>query len=141
MPDVIAIVAAPLGRILLSSIFIMSGIHKITAYEQTAQAMSAQKLPAVELLLPAAILVELAGGLSVLVGLWARWGALALFMFLIPTTLIFHNFWTIAGEEHMTQMTMFMKNIAIVGGLLMIVALGAGPLSFDARRAHSAPRP
>ncbi len=76
------------------------------------------------LLLVSSIIMELGGGLSVLLGYKARWGAIALIIFLVPTTLIFHtNF----AEE--MQVIQFVKNLAIVGGLLMVVYLGSGPVS------------
>jgi putative oxidoreductase len=87
----------------------------------------------VPVFLVAAALVELAGGLSILLGCWARLGALALFLLLIPTTLIFHDFWAYEGMDRMNQMQHFMKNLTIMGGLLMVVGLGPGSFSVDAR--------
>ena len=78
-----------------------------------------------------------AGGLSVLTGFKARWGALALVLFLVPVTAIFHNFWTLQGMEQQMQMIHFMKNLAIMGGLLSIVARGAGLASVDECRAKA----
>jgi putative oxidoreductase len=122
------------GRILLSAIFISSGISKIFNWEGTAGYMQAQGMPLSPLFLLGAIGVEIVGGLSVLVGFFARLGALALFLFLIPTTLIFHAFWAVPEAHQQIQMIMFMKNLAIMGGLLMVVAFGAGPVSFDQRK-------
>jgi putative oxidoreductase len=126
--------AAPLGRLLLSAIFVMSGIHKLMNWESTAEQMQAEGIVAVPVMLAIAAAVEVGAGLSVLTGCWARLGALALVVFLIPTSLIFHDFWQYTGMEQQNQMAHFMKNMAILGGLLMVVALGPGPLSFDARR-------
>ena len=67
-----------------------------------------------------------------LAGFYARAGALLLFLFLIPTTLIFHNFWTLEGMEQQNEMQHFTKNVTIMGGLLLVVGLGAGPISYDA---------
>lgn len=126
---------APLaGRILLSAIFIQAGISKIFNWEATAGYMQSQGMPLVPLFLLGALGVEILGGLSVLVGFFARLGALALFLFLIPTTLIFHAFWAVPEAHQHIQMIMFMKNLAIMGGLLMVVAFGAGPVSLDQRR-------
>lgn len=96
--------------------------------------MQTQGMPIVPLFLLGAIGVEVVGGLSVLVGFFARLGALALFSFLIPTTVIFHAFWAVPEAHQQIQMIMFMKNLAIMGGLLMVVAFGPGPVSFDQRR-------
>ena len=114
------------GRFLLSLIFVMSGVHKIMAWDQTATQMEGEGMPAVPLLLVGAIAFELLGGLSVMLGVKARIGAVALFLFLIPTTLIFHDFWTYEGQEQQMQMINFMKNLAIMGGLLVVAARGPG---------------
>ena len=126
------------GRILLSAIFLMSGFSKIGGFERTSGFMESKGMPMVSLLLVGAILLEVLGGLSVLVGLKARIGAAALILFLIPATLIFHDFWNLEGMEHNMQRVMFLKNLAIVGGLLLVIGLGAGPLSVDNRKTTTA---
>ena len=123
-----------LGRILLSLIFILSGFGKIADWSGTASSMSAKGMVAVPFFLTMAILFELGGGLSVLLGFKARWGALALICFLIPATLIFHNFWAFTGAEQRMQMINFLKNLAIMGGLLLLVLRGPGHPSIDGRR-------
>jgi len=125
--------AAVVGRVLLSAIFLMSGLHKITAWSQTASGMKAEGMVAVPVFLAGAIVLELAGGLSVLLGFKARFGALLLIVFLIPTTLIFHDFWQYSGDQMQNQMQHFMKNLAILGGLFIVLALGAGGVSVDAK--------
>ena len=87
--------------------------------------MRAAGMPAVWLFLPAAILLELGGGVAILTGYGARIGAAALIVFLIPTTLIFHPFWQASGMERTVQMINFMKNLAIMGGLLIVVPASA----------------
>ncbi|RMG94678.1 MAG: DoxX family protein [Deltaproteobacteria bacterium] len=127
----------PVARTLLALIFVASGLAKIPGWDRTAAMMAAEGMPWVPLFLVGAIVVEVLGGLSVLFGYRARWGALALAAFLVPTTLIFHDFWTFAGMERQIQMIMFMKNLSIMGGLLFVAATGAGPFSLDARREGS----
>ncbi len=122
-----------LGRILLSLIFILSGLGKIGDWSGTASYMVAKGMVAVPFFLPLAILFELGGGLSVLLGFKARWGARALICFLIPATLIFHNFWAATGTEQRMQMINFLKNLAIMGGLLLVALRGAGKPSIDGR--------
>ncbi|HUG90228.1 MAG TPA: DoxX family protein [Planctomycetaceae bacterium] len=149
--------AAVLGRLLISPIFIVSAVHKLMNWEQTVGHLAvelkaslasvgmqdslgrllAEPVPAV--LLGIAAAVELLGGLMVLFGAKARLGAFALVLFLIPTTLVFHDFWTFSGEEQMNEMQHCMKNVTIMGGLLMIVALGPGRCSFDGRRKPPVP--
>ena len=131
--DQTAAYAATAGRGLLSVIFLLAGVMKFVNWQQTAEHMAAKGMPLVNVLLPIAAAVEVLGGLSLLLGLRARVGALVLFLFLIPATLIFHNFWAHSGAEQANQMMHFMKNVAIMGGLLMVVGLGSGPLSLDGR--------
>ena len=81
----------------------------------------------------AAIAIELIGGILLVIGWQTRWAATAIFLFLIPTTLIFHPFWAVAAGKQM-EMIQFMKNLCIMGGMLYVMAFGAGPLSVDNRK-------
>ena len=120
-----------LGRILLSVIFIVSGVEKITGFEGTAGYMASKGLPMVNVLLVLTIIIELGGGVMILVGWKARWGATAIFLFLIPVTLIFHPFWNFEGQEMTQNFINFFKNLAIMGGMLYIMTFGSGPLSLS----------
>ena len=120
-----------LGRIFLALLFVVSGIGKITGYAGTAAMMASKGLPVVDILLPLTIAVELGGGLLLALGWKARWAAAALFLFLIPTTLIFHQFWGIDPKLVQMQKIHFLKNVAIMGGMLMVLAAGAGAWSVD----------
>ncbi len=122
-----------IGRVLIAAIFIVSGIAKLTDPAGTVGYMEAQGIPSADVLAIVAGLAEVAGGLAILFGFLTRIGAFGLFLFLIPTTLIFHDFWTMDGAEAKTQMVTFMKNLAIIGGLALLVANGAGRYSIDAR--------
>ncbi len=122
-----------LGRLLLSQIFLLSAVKKIFAWSGTASYMAAKGLPAADLMLFLAILLELAGGLSVLLGWRCRLGALLLVAFLLPTTLIFHSFWLLEGAEHAQQMIQFMKNTALIGGLVFVGSSDPGAISLDRR--------
>jgi putative oxidoreductase len=115
-----------IARILLCLVFLKAGIGKIMNPAGTMQYMSAHGMPLVSLLLVGAIFIEIFGSLSILLGFKARLGAILLVIFLVPTTLIFH-----ANFADQMQMTMFLKNSAIIGGLLMIAYFGPGPLSLD----------
>ncbi len=127
------------GRILMSVIFLISGWAKLTHWTGTESFMTAYGMPAVPLLLAGAVLVEILGGLALLLGWQTRAAALILFLYLIPTTLIFHHFWSVPSAEQQTQLTNFLKNLAILGGLLTVTAWGAGALSLDARYARRWP--
>jgi len=118
-----------IGRILLSAIFILAGFNKITGFENTAGYMASKGLPMTDVLLVLTIIIELGGGILILIGWQARWAATVIFLFLIPVTVIFHPFWTMEGQEAMHQYHSFMKNLAIMGGMMYIMVYGAGPLS------------
>jgi putative oxidoreductase len=125
--------AALVGRVLLATIFIVSGFGKISGYDGTAGYMAAKGLPMVNVLLPLTIAVELGGGLLLAVGLKARWAALVIFLFLIPVTFVFHAFWGVDPKEAAQQQINFLKNVAIMGGMLMVFAHGPGAYSVDKR--------
>lgn len=122
------------GRALLAGLFLWSGVGKVFNFEGTAGYMASVGMPLVTLFLVGAIILEVGGGLALLLGWRSRLAALALIVFTIPATLIFHNFWAVTGDGHMVQVIMFMKNLSIVGGLLMVVGLGGGGLSLDNSR-------
>ena len=115
-----------IGRLLLAAIFLWSGISKIMGYSATAAYMDKAGVPSA--LLPLVIVVELAGGIAVLVGWQTRWAALVLAGFTLVAALLFH-----LQPNDRNQMIRFMKNIAMVGGFLALYAAGAGRLSLDAR--------
>jgi putative oxidoreductase len=119
------------GRLLLAYIFIMSGYGKITGFAGAAKFMASKGMPAVEPLLVGAIIVELVGGLMLAVGWKARWAAWAIFLFIIPATLIFHAYWAVPPEQAYGQMLHFQKNLAIMGGMLYVALMGPGKLSLD----------
>jgi putative oxidoreductase len=118
------------GRILLSAIFIISGFGKVTGFEGTAGYMASAGLPFVNILLVLTIAVELGGGILLAVGWKARWVALAIFLFLIPVTLIFHSSGADPAQAQQ-QMTQALKNFAIMGGMLYVFAFGPGAWSLD----------
>jgi putative oxidoreductase len=124
--------AALVGRILLAAIFMLSGFAKLFDLNTTAGYMTQVGIPAAQTLAVIAGIIEIAGGVAILFGFLARLGALGLFLYLIPVTLIFHHFWTFEGAEQKTQLVNFMKNVAIMGGLLLLWAGGPARLSIDA---------
>jgi putative oxidoreductase len=92
-------------------------------------------LPLPELAAAVAIVVEVGGALALILGFGTRFAALALAVFTLVATVVFHNFWAVPAEQVMVQQLMFFKNVGVVGGLLALTAFGAGALSVDARRA------
>jgi len=116
------------GRVLISAIFLLSGFSKIFAFEATQGYMAAMGVPGE--VLPLVIAFEIGASAAVIIGLQTRLAALALAGFSLVTAVIFHNE---LGDQ--TQFIMFMKNIAIAGGFLFLVANGPGALAFDNRNA------
>jgi putative oxidoreductase len=114
------------GRILLVLIFLQSGIGKIGNFGGTAQYMAKFGMSNITFFLLGATFFELVGSLTVILGYFTRFGALLLIIFLIPTTLIFHT-----NFADRIQMIMFMKNVSMFGGLLIVLASGAGRFSLD----------
>jgi putative oxidoreductase len=134
-PEVIHVVARPatalIGRILLGAIFLMSGIAKVTDTAGTIGHMNANGIPGADVLVWVAALAEIFGGISIVFGFLTRIGALGLTVFMVVATLVFHDFWNFTGAEQKTQMINFMKNLSVMGGLLLLVAYGAGRYSAD----------
>ncbi|MEC5216755.1 putative oxidoreductase [Actimicrobium sp. GrIS 1.19] len=124
---------ALVGRILLAVIFVVSGFGKLMAIDGTVAYMTSGGVPMANLLVYAVILVELVGGLLIMVGYQTRVVALIVFLFLIPVTLLFHNPSANPAQAQM-QTIQLLKNLAIMGGMLNLMAFGAGGWSLDGRR-------
>lgn len=120
-----------LGRILLGLIFVISGFGKITGFEGAAGYIASKGLPVPQLLAIGAIIVELGGGILLIVGWNARWAAAALLVFTGLAALLFHNYWAVPPEQAQNQMIHFMKNVSIMGGMLYVAVYGAGPVSLE----------
>ena len=125
------------ARILLALMFVMSGVSKLTGLEGTAGYIASVGLPMAQVLALGAGVLEAAAGVMLIVGWQARWAALALAAFTVLASLLFHNFWAMPKDQQFMQQLMFMKNLAITGGLLFVFAFGPGSLSLDARRAKA----
>jgi putative oxidoreductase len=119
--------AAPAGRVLIALIFVLSGINKLGSFAGTQAYMESAGVPG--MLLPVVIALELLGGLAIILGWHTRLAAFLLAGFTLLSGILFHGN---IGDQ--MQMIMFMKNVAIAGGFMMIVALGAGPWSIDNRK-------
>jgi putative oxidoreductase len=120
----------PIGRVLFSLIFITSAFGHFSS--SSIAAASAHGVPLATIAVPAAGILALLGGVSVLLGYRARFGAFLLLVFLVPVTLIMHRFWGLAdAQQAMLQKVMFMKNVSMMGGALMIMYFGSGPASLD----------
>lgn len=119
------------GRILIALIFVFAGFGKITGFEGTVGYIASKGLPLPQLAAAGAIIIELGCGTMLVLGLKTRWAAAAMLIFTGLAALFFHNFWAVSPDQAQNQMIHFMKNIAIMGGLLFVVIHGGGPLSLD----------
>jgi putative oxidoreductase len=123
------------GRLLFTTIFLMSGVGHFS--KQTIGYAASKGVPLASIAVPLSGVLALAGGLSVLLGYRARLGAWLIILFLVPVTLMMHNFWAVKDPMMaQMQMIMFMKNLSMLGGALLITQFGAGPLSLDGRRSR-----
>lgn len=120
-----------IARLCIATIFIFAGAGKLIFFDQTHAYMASKGFTAIPLFLFGAALVELIGGLCLILGYKARFGAALLLLYLIPVSLIFHDFWNVTGEDRALQQMLFLKNLAIFGGLLYILCDGPGSLSLD----------
>ena len=119
------------GRILIALIFLLAGFGKLTGFAGTVGYIASKGLPLPQLAAIGAIIVELGGGIMLVVGWKTRLAATAMLIFTALAALIFHNFWSVPPEQAQNQMIHFMKNISMMGGLLYVVIHGAGALSLD----------
>jgi putative oxidoreductase len=122
--------SVPIGRLFFSLIFIMAGFSHFSEDTIRYAANSGVAMP--EFIVPASGVLAIAGGLLIAAGFYARLGALFLIAFLVPVTLVMHNFWALQ-DPAMSQMQMihFMKNLSMLGGAFLILVYGAGPFSMD----------
>jgi len=120
-----------LGRILVAFLFLRSGFGKMMGFSAVAAGMAKKGLPFAELLLAGAIVFEIAGGLMLVLGWKARWGALLLILFTLPVTFLYHDFWNFDGQQYGRQLTQFVKNVSILGALFFVMGMGSGPLSLE----------
>lgn len=124
----------PVGRALLGVLFVISGINKMFAFSYVAGWMASAGLPLASLLLVLTIIVEVGGGLSLITGIQSRYAAIVLALFLVPVTLVFHNFWAADAAHFQDQLNNFLKNVSILGGMLIVFERETARLPEIARR-------
>ena len=123
----ISTLSAPVGRLLLAMIFVMSGLSKIGNFAGTQGYMEAMGVPGA--ILPLAIALEVLGGLAIILGWKTKIASVALAGFCVVSAALFHN-----DFSNQSEMIMFMKNITIAGGFLLLVAHGPGAYALDNRK-------
>jgi len=121
----------PISRLLISAIFLSSGYFKAAHFSATAQSLAGLNIPLPTLAAVVAILIEIGGGLAILIGWHARLAAWLQFLYLVPVTIMIHNFWAAPAAMQQDQMAHFLKNVAIMGGLLFFTQYGPGETAVD----------
>ena len=122
------------GRILIALIFVFAGFGKITGFEGTVGYIASKGMPLPQLAAIGAIIIELGGGIMLVLGWKTRLAAMALFLFTGLAAVIFHNFWAAAPDQAQNQMIHFLKNMAIMGGMLFVMVHGAGAFCLDNKK-------
>lgn len=124
-----------LGRLFFAAIFLTAGPNHFT--KQAIAYAASQGVPSASVAVPVSGLLAILGGLSIVLGYRAKVGAWLIALFLVPVSFMMHKFWTVSDPMMaQIQMIMFMKNVAMLGGALLISQFGAGPWSLDARRSR-----
>ncbi|MBC3807090.1 DoxX family protein [Undibacterium seohonense] len=123
-----------IARLLMAALFLPAGIAKLTGFEGTVGYITSVGLPAPTLAALAALVLEIVGGAALIVGLGTRFAALALALFTLVASFIFHAYWSVPADQVFVTQLLFFKNIAVAGGLMALAAFGAGTWSLDARR-------
>ena len=124
---------ALIGRVLVALLFVPAGFGKLMGFAGVVGYISSVGLPLPQLGAVIAIVVELGVGLMFLVGYKTRFAAIVLALFTIAASFFFHNYWSLPADKAYVNQLMFFKNIAVAGGLLAFLALGAGRFSIDKR--------
>ncbi|NBX54228.1 MAG: DoxX family protein [Betaproteobacteria bacterium] len=127
-----------LARLLIAALFLPAGLGKLAGFQGTVGYIASVGLPLPQLAAALAVVLEVGGGVALLLGFKTRWVALALALFTLVAGVCFHAFWRAAPDQLMVQQIMFMKNLSIAGGLVALALLGAGAWSMDARRTQPA---
>ena len=122
-----------IGRIFLAAIFVVSGFGKVAGFEGLVGQIASKGFPVAQVFAVATIVIEVGAGLMLMAGWKARWAALLLALFTAIVSIFFHNFWAVPEAQKMMQQIQFMKNLALIGGLMMVTAFGPGRLSIDRR--------
>jgi putative oxidoreductase len=122
------------GRILLSLVFLIAGYRKLMGVAASAGYFAKLGFPMPEVMVWVAIAIELGGAILLIVGWKTRWVALLLGLFSVIAAFAAHRFWEVDAAQYANQMNHFLKNMAIVGGFIILATTGPGALSVDGRR-------
>lgn len=131
----VAVTASPaltlIGRLLLASLFLIAGTREILAFAGTVGYLAKLGFPAPGAMAVIAIVIEIGGSILLIIGWRARWAAWLLMLFVLIATFAAHRFWEFGASQYNNQLDHFLKNIAILGGLLCVATFGPGSRSVD----------
>jgi putative oxidoreductase len=130
-------VTDPLARILVTAIFVYSGISQLMHFDSTAHVIAARGIPLATVAAAISTLIDLGGSAMIIIGWKTKLAAAIQFIYLIPVTIMYHNFWAAPPQMHEMQLLNFLKNLGIMGGLLILATRGAGASSVDSSASHS----
>jgi putative oxidoreductase len=125
-----------IGRLLIAALYLPAGLSKISGFDGTVGYIGSVGLPWPTGAAVLAIALEIVGSVALIVGFQTRVAAAALAVFTAVATVFFHAFWSVAPDQAFVQQLMFFKNVAVIGGLLLVVAHGAGAFSLDAKKSR-----
>lgn len=114
-----------IGRLLIAGFFLFAAVEKIRHWDSVMSHLKQKKIPQLPIMLPLAVVLQILGGISILIGFHPHIGALFLILTILPSFIYLHPFWQHAGVERTKELQCFMKNVAILGALLVLLALGA----------------
>ncbi|HEY9278684.1 MAG TPA: DoxX family protein [Eoetvoesiella sp.] len=134
MTDSYKSVAALAGRVLLALMFIMSGFGKLADIQGTAGYVASGGLPFPVVMAALVGIFELVGGIALVIGFKARLAGFLIGAFTLAASFLFHAYWSVPADQQFITQLLFMKNLSVAGGLFLLSALGAGPLSLDAAK-------
>jgi putative oxidoreductase len=126
----------PLARILISAIFLISGVQMLMHFDSTAHMIGEKGIPLATVSAAISILISIVGAVMIIIGWQTKLAAAIQFVYLIPVTIMYHNFWAAPPQLRDMQQTNFLKNLAIMGGLLILATRGAGASSVDEGSTH-----
>ena len=126
-----------IGRILIGSLFLVEGIHQAMSYTGIVGYFARLEFPAPEAMVWLSIIIHVAGGIMLIAGWKTKWASWLLLALVVIATATAHRFWQFDAMQYGIQLNHFLKNVAIIGGLLYLAAFGAGAMSLDARKKSS----
>ena len=120
-----------IARLLMAAVFLLFGVRSILSFAGSVGYFTKLGFPAPDTMVVLAIIIQLVGGVLLVIGWKTRWAAWLLVAYVVIATIMAHRYWEYDAAQYVPQMTNFFKNLAVLGGLLMVAAFGPGSASVD----------